>query len=529
MDRTAACPSVRRGLAALVFLMNLTACAVPAPSPAAPTPGLKPTPTPARVSAPRFDPAACPFVLPEDYRDSDQVDCGWLTVPEDRDHLPSRALQLAVAIFHPAGGATAPDPVVFLSGGPGGSALEFLRYQFAEVFEPVLVATGRDLILFDQRGVGVSRPALDCPNVDALGLDLLDGDVAGQPVADQAAADLIAAAYAACALDLSGKTDLSTYHSAASAADVRDLRLALGYAEVNLWGGSYGTRLALEVMRRYPQGVRSAVLDSVYPPDVDLYAEGPANFARALDRLFASCRANAVCHQSHPALEADFFETVQRLNAEPASGVITDTLTGEGYAASFSGDALLGFVFSVLYETDLRAMLPRLMADAQHGDFIAINRIRGAILAQRTMMSRGMSFSVQCHDEIAFSAPERLERALADYPQVAGLYGAAATGRLAYHVCAAWPSGRADASADEPVVSEIPALLMAGEFDPITPPAWARHAARTLANGHVVEFPGVGHGASAVPGCPRDTLVAFVQDPGARPDEACLRGMQTAP
>ncbi len=516
-----------RGVLTFAVLLSLLACSgVPTSTPtASPPPTTAPTGTPELASASRFETALCPFVLPDGYVQGENVDCGFLIVPEDREHLPSRAIRLAVGIFHPPGGAEEPDPIIFLSGGPGGSALEFLRYQFDPAFVPVLAEAHRDLILFDQRGVGVSRPALDCPDMDALALDLLDGEVAGRSVTDQEAADLAVAAYTACARDLSQAVDLSAYHSVVSAADVRDLRLALGYSQINLWAGSYGTRLALEVMRRYPEGVRSVVLDSVYPPEADLYVEGPANFTRALNRLFESCRTNAVCNQAHPTLGIDFFETVERLNAEPATGAITDTLTGESYAAVFNGDALLGFVFTVLYETDLRYMLPALMADAQRGDFSAINRIRGALLAQRTMMSRGMHFSVQCHEEVAFSTLDRLERTLADYPQVAGLYDTAATGRLAYRVCATWPSGQADPSANQPVVSALPTLLMAGEFDPITPPAWGRHAAEMLAHGYFFEYPGIGHGVSGVSGCPQQMFLAFLADPAVRPDDACIAGM----
>ena len=509
-------------------LLALTACgsahgAPPSATSPAVTPTPRPTPTPEFVSAAHFEPAACPFVLPEGIIQGENVDCGWLVVPENRGALPSRAIRLAVGVFHPEGGATAPDPIIYLSGGPGGSALELIRYQFEEFFAPMMEGARRDLILFDQRGVGVSRPALDCPNVDALLLDLSNRVREGRPASEQETGDLVLEAYLACGESLRRVADLAAYNSAASAADVNDLRLVLGYGRVNLWGASYGTRLALMVMRDHPEGLRSAVLDSVYPPDVDLYVETPANFSRSLNLLFDSCAANPVCDEAYPDLRTVFFDTVERLGAAPVTRTITDTLTGQGYTTMFDGDALMGFVFQVLYETELKYMLPELIYDAGQGDLEAIDRIRGALLAQRAAVSPGMMFSVQCHEEVPCSSPEAFDAALARYPELTGLFERAAAGGLAYRVCAGWGAGQADALENQPVASDVPALVLAGEFDPVTPPAWSRHAAETLSNGYLFEYPGVGHGASAQD-CGRAMMLAFLDDPTVAPDDGCIAG-----
>ena len=513
----------------LFLLLSLPACggangALPSATPPANTPAPRPTSAPELVSAARFEPALCPFVLPEGYIQGENVDCGRLVVPENRGALPSPAVRLAVGIFHPEGGATQPDPIIYLSGGPGGSALEAIRYQFDDFFAPVMEGARRDLILFDQRGVGVSKPALDCPNVDALALDLSDRVRDGHPASKQETGELVLAAYLACGEALSRVADLTAYHSAASAADVNDLRLALGYSKVNLWGASYGTRLALTVMRDHPEGLRSVVLDSVYPPDVDLYVEAPANFSRSLNLLLDSCAANPVCNEAYPDLRTVFFDTVDRLDAAPATRTITDTLTGVGYTTAFDGDALLGFVFQILYETEFKYLLPELIYDASQNDFEAIDRIRGALLAQRAATSPGMMFSVQCHEEIPFSSPEAFDAALAHYPESASLFERAAAGGLAYRVCAGWGAGRADALENQPVASDVPALVLAGEFDPVTPPAWGRHAAETLSNGYFFEYPGVGHGASAQD-CGREMMRVFWGDPTVAPDDGCIAGM----
>ena len=228
-------------------------------------------------AAPPFEPGACAFPLPPS-RTAASVRCGALVVPENRDEPTGRTLRLAVAVFKNPSATTASDPIVYLSGGPGGSALEYLRYTFDPLFAG-LSPSGRDVVVFDQRGVGVSQPALDC----ALETGTLDD-------------------WLSCGERLRATADLGQYHTAWNAADVNDLRIALGYDRINLWGASYGTRLALDVMRDYPQAVRSVVLDSVYPPDVDLQVDAPANAQRAFDHLFASCAAEASCAAAFPDL-----------------------------------------------------------------------------------------------------------------------------------------------------------------------------------------------------------------------------------
>jgi pimeloyl-ACP methyl ester carboxylesterase len=529
----------------VVFALLLAGCGQPTLASTevvqAPTAALEPTetaqpvpridtpiPTPAIQipveAAATFQSASCPMQLPAGQVEAETVECGYLVAPLDRADPASHTIRLAVAIFHPSGGAEHPDPIIYLAGGPGGSALEFLFLGFEVAFAPVL-STGRDLILLDQRGVGLSDPALDCPEVSELGKDLLDMEVDGKLLAYDEASDLFVETVMACERDLGAVSDLSAYNTPANAADVNDLRLALGYEHVNLWGTSYGTRLALGVMRDYPEGLRSVVLDAVYPPDVDLYLELPANGVRAFDALFVGCASDAACSAAFPDLETVFFDTVDRLNETPASFEITDALTRERYDALLNGDDLVGTLFSFLYHTEVIPSLPQIIYDAAEGSFDLIALIQGSLLAQREVVSLGMQFSVECNEEHTFSSLEDYEAILADYPQFAGFLEYATVGKLSFDICQGWDSGQADPIENEPVVSDVPTLLMTGEFDPVTPPAWARRAAETLPYGSVIEYPGVGHGASVVEGCPRDMLISFLNDPTATPDDACVAGM----
>ena len=484
------------------------------------------TPAPAYGDLPQFIPVHCPFVLPDGYSQGEDVDCGYLLVPETRTESGGRVVRLAVAVFHPPGGAGHPDPIVYLSGGPGASALELIQYQFEDVYEPIMKAAGRDLVIFDQRGVGLSQPALDCPEMDDLIIEIMDRQIDGKRIDDHQAGDYLLQKAQACRENLSQVADLTAYHSVAGAGDVEDLRLALGYHRINLWGGSYGSRLGLEVVRLYPQGLRSVVLEAVYPPDVDLYLEAPANFDRSLELLFADCEANEVCAHKYPDLRRVFYETVERLEVAPQMRLIEDPFTKETYDALLDGDTLMGMVFQILYESRLRYLLPELIYDASRGEFGTFDLLRGSLIGQLDISSRGMMFSVQCHEELAFSSLPALEDAMQAYPHLARMFEHAIVGKLPFQACEFWGAGRAEPAANQPVDSDLPLLLMAGEFDPITPPAWAFHAAETLANGYVYQYPGIGHGATPIGGCPRDMMIAFLENPNIPPDDYCIAEME---
>lgn len=490
----------------------------PAPSD---TPLPEPTATPEPVAV--FEEAACPFDLPEGQVEGETVECGYLVVPEDRADPESPAIQLAVAIFRHPDGDPEPDPIFYLEGGPGGSPLEMIDLVFDQVYAPVFAAN-RDLILFDQRGVGFSKPALDCPAVVELETELLDNELDGEELTHPEMNDLLLETLLDCEEDLKAVADLSAYNTFANAADVDDLRRALGYDQVNLWGISYGTRLALEVMRDHADGVRSVVLDSVFPLEIDPFVQVPSNVDRALNVLFDACAADEVCSTAYPDLRTTFFDTMDRLNGAPASFEVTNPFSGERHDAILDGDSLLSLVVEFLYETDILPLLPQIIYNASQDNFDLVARLVGALLAVRDRLSDGMLYSVRCHDEIAFSSLDAFEAALADHPELTGIFEGAA-GRMSYEACAEWDSGQPDAVENEAVVSDIPTLILSGEYDPVSPPAWGQQAARNLENGYSFEYPGVGHGASTVAGCPQEMMLAFLDDPAAAPDDTCIAGM----
>jgi pimeloyl-ACP methyl ester carboxylesterase len=320
--------------------------------------------------------------------------------------------------------------------------------------------------------------------------------------------------------------DLDAYTSANSAADLADLRLALGIDQWNLYGISYGTRLALTTMRDHPEGIRSVVIDSVYPPDVDIISEAPGNLDRALRKLFDGCAADASCSTAYPNLESTFYQLIQDLEVQPLRAPVTDVFTGEVYDAVFDGAGLEGIVFQSLYSADAIQVLPQLIDNVASGETYELSVLTSSFLANGEFISAGMQFSVQCHEEAGFTSPGEVASALEDYPQLEPIFSASVNlGPAFFDVCATWGAGQAPSLENEPVTAAIPTLVLAGEYDPITPPLWGSRAASTLERTTFVEFPGLGHGPSAGADCPKEILRAFLRAPDETVATTCVTEM----
>lgn len=515
-------PTAAPTLPAATATTALKPPATAAPEATATAPGLTPT---AALPPPRFIGSTCPFQVPAGLREGETIRCGYVSVPANRSDPLAGTLQLAAAVVSPEDGPTAADPIIYLEGGPGGSALEFFYLTYERNFKPVL-SGGRQIVIFDQRGVGASRPALDCPEHNRLFLELLDNEMNGRRLTEAEMDELNAAALRACAENLAVRADLAGFSTDENAADVADLAAALGFEQVNLWGVSYGTRLALEVMRDHPQRVRAAVLDSTVPPEVDLYASQPENLARAFDLLFESCAADPACAQAYPDLKATFFSTVERLDRAPAEFSAADPIGGATYPVAVSGDNLIDLMFQFLYDAEIVPVLPRLIANVASEKYDLLALLVGSVIATRGAISHGMHYALQCREEIAFSSAEAIAAAAADFDEFRAYFDDDFFNRP-FNACAAMGfEPAADPSANQAVESAIPALILAGEFDPVTPPAWGERVAAGLENSYLYEFPGLSHGASFKPGCAQEILLGFLSDPDQKPDAACLDEMK---
>ncbi len=473
-------------------------------------------PAAAQEDIPRFEKEACPFDAPT----GRTAECGFVVVPEDRsDPDNTNTIRIAVVNFK-AENAPA-DPIMLLSGGPGEKTVVNAPVYFALTGS---VAGERDFILFDQRGVGQSEPALECPEfVEALlaGLNSTDSDANAKNQYD---------ALVNCGERLTEEGyNLAAFNTRENAADVSDIATALGYEQVNLLGISYGSLLAQAVMRDYPAVVRSAVIDSILPLNASLFLEGTTSVFDALDRLLAACAAEMACDTAYPNLREVLFATIDELNTNPVDVTLTNPATGETVPAKLTGDTVLGNLAFFLYQAPILPQLPRTIYALSEGDYELMTQLSGFTLAAYGALSRGMQFSVQCAEDLIGQTPEDyLEQIMALPPQYRGNadieqlmeYGPFAT-------CEKWPVVPLDAGAKAALVSDIPALLLGGEFDPVTPSSNTVRLAETLTNAFVYIIPGIGHSANTSSECARTITASFLNDPTTTPEDSCLDALTT--
>ncbi|MCB0032396.1 MAG: alpha/beta fold hydrolase [Anaerolineales bacterium] len=472
-------------------------------------PTTEPTPVPAYV--PAFETAACQFTSTVEA----DIQCGTLIVPEDRAH-PERMIRLHVAVIASRSSNPAPDPVVYLNGGPGAHTLAAADY-FAMQFDDIL--DQRDLILFDQRGVGYSEPALDCPEIMAEKLAHLEADL--DPAAEKAN---VRAALSACYTRLAADgVNLSAYNSAASAADLDDLRQVLGYETWNLLGVSYGTRLALTAMRDFDHTstIRSVILDSVFPPQVDAQAVNSGNINRSFNLMFARCIAIAACNNAFPDLKSRFYQLVDDLNREPVTVVVTDRETRTAYRVPFNGYDLIDTLFTVMYSADQIITLPRVLSRLEQNSTSVLSDWLSDWLHQPEYVSLGMTYSIQCAEEMPFNDLAAFEVSLETVPpQLVDFIEINADDVAA--ICDLWQVEAADPLETEPVRSDIPTLILSGDYDPVTPPSFAQETAAYLDHAYTYEFEGQSHNVMASSQCGMELAVAFLDHPDVFPDGKCL-------
>ncbi|MBZ0296702.1 MAG: alpha/beta hydrolase [Anaerolineae bacterium] len=451
-----------------------------------------------------------------------EMRCGYVYVPEDRSDPEAARIELAVIILYSQAADPAPEPVIYLEGGPGGAGLLSVEPLARH---PILET--RDVIVFDQRGTGFSYPSLNCPEFE-----------------EEASADSVAACRDRL---LDAGINLNMYNTAASAADVNDLRIALGYEQINLWGISYGTKLALVTMRDYPEGIYSVVIDSVYPPEVDYLVQHPVSFVDAYDMLFARCADDADCNAAFPELEFAFYNLLDYLNEAP---VLVETEAGE---LQLTGDRLVGQLFQALYNSTRIPYLPyalALMAYTEdeavllEGYFIltGAKKLDDRELPESVLLgsawladymsefgdindSEGMAYSFDCSEEYQLNDVESAYAAVEAAPEVLHAY---LTDSMLSSLqnCEIWGVETADLLEAELVESDIPTLIYSGAFDPITPVSSGDSAASGLFNGLHVVFPTAGHGISftdnAAGTCAKQIMQDFLIDPWAELDTTCV-------
>lgn len=476
----------------------------------------------------------CPFLVPNIEIEGDTLECGYLITLENPFDADSELIEVAFAVLYSHSDNPALDPVVYLEGGPGGSALAGIDSWLEDP-----IRDRRDIVLIDQRGTGFSLPSLNCEEEEEY---------------DEEDDDDYDPAFACYERLVAEGIDLAQYHTVNNAYDVADLieLLAdeLDYTAANLLGISYGTRLALAVMRDHPQVVRSVIIDSVYPPNVNAYEEQAANTQRAFDVLFSRCAADAACNAAYPNLETVFYETVNQLNARPAVFTAYDDWEEEDIEIEMTGIDLINSLFEALYDASLIPVLPAVIYYVAEGDYTEAydlisygspdmeyedyedyyweydeDELDEFFFELDSLGdAEGMFYVLECQDEIAYNDYDRAVALLDGLrPEIAE--AAMVDLEVSFGGCEYWLVEPAPIVENQAVVSDIPTLILTGEFDPITPPSWGLVAAQTLRNSFYFEFAGLGHGAID-DACALSIALQFLDNPTMEPSAVCMAGMR---
>jgi pimeloyl-ACP methyl ester carboxylesterase len=438
-------------------------------------------------------------------RDSIDAQCATFAVPEDRGQPNGRKIALNIA-WLPAtsDGEQAPDPVFLLAGGPGQAAVE--AYPVLDsVFKEV--RKHRDVILVDQRGTGKS-------NLLACKMDEADDATTPDLAAAQAAA-------AKCVTALSTKADLRHYTTSDAIADLDAVREAIGAAQINLVGVSYGTRVAQQYAMHHPKTTRSIVLDSVVPNTLQLGNIFARNLDDALALQFALCSKAPSCKGKLGDPRTELTQLLTKLRAAPVEVTYRDATTGEQAQATLNADAVAGLVRMYAYMPIAGSLLPKLIHEANNGhyaDLVALAKMMGGDL--KDTMAMGMQFSVICSED-----NQGMIARTEDANTVLGNGMAESMASM----CKVWPKGDVPADFHTPLATNVPALVLEGEFDPVTPPRYGKDVVKTLPNGRLFILRGQGHNVIGA-GCMPKLFTQFIEKADAKAlDGACLDKLNYVP
>ncbi len=455
--------------------------------------------------------------------DSDaETDCGWLIVPEDWNAPRASKLKLPVAVFRALKPDSSLSPIIFLAGGPGGHPLgddgkymNNLR-KWVDADFP-----GRSMIFFDQRGTGMSVPNLDCPEAQDPMVWWHKTEIVD--AANNVPAGLHAAFGACMKRHLTAGRQLGAFNTIQSASDVEALRRALALDDIVLYGLSYGTRLALTVMRHYPEHIESAILDSVYPPQVDAVWNDAEAFGAVLDRLFDACEQHKDCSIAYPDLRGRLIRALERLARKAAIIEISNMRGFEPLHVRVDHRTFLRVLRNEMYYIARLPNLAVLISGVAQGEYWRMkqhieNTAYGHFPSSYTM---GVNLAIGCNDDAglhngqAEAGAGELSAYLEDYT----------TWFNDYAFCEFWPLDP-ETQNRTAVVSEVPSLILAGGLDPATTLEHAEIAAETLSNSHLFVFPAYGHVQLRSNPCAWEILGEFLANPLQRPSPTCLSSLR---
>lgn len=472
------------------------------------------------VASAKFEPGSCPSRVASSPAFAN-AQCGQLIVPENRNKRNGKTISISVAIIPSITQPPQHEPLFYITGGPGGDAM-----GDAEFLVPTLNQT-QDLIVLAQRGTLDATPALLCPEIDAFNAESVS------LVYDAPSTGVLHVAATKACHDrfVSEGIDLSAYNTFENIEDFVDLRKVLNVPKWSIFGTSYGTYVALTLMRIHPENLVSVTIDSITPPSVASLGWTWSSAGEGFNNLFDACAAQPSCASKYGDVRSKFTSQVQQLEAKAITVTSQYKPGGPPVKVVLDGGALVNWF--VAGGRSLFASVPSAIQELVDGKpvQIAANRAALANPASESTQGYGLTYGVFCSEWIPFQPQSQI---LADgllafptYPT--SVLSQAPQLPFATEDCAVWDVPKAPASIRDVTTSSIPTLVIAGTFDGKTSPMWATYVAKTLSNSTTIIIPGIGHLVTPQSPCAQTVVQEFLADPTTPPDTSCVAGVTIPP
>jgi pimeloyl-ACP methyl ester carboxylesterase len=469
----------------------------------------------ALAGPPRLERDRCVFRAPR----GDRLECYTLVLQENREKPQGSEVRLKVAVLK-AKRVVDADPLVYLAGGPGDSPLVASSAGADPLSEgdwwndTAAIRKRRDVVIISQRGAPGSVPSLDCFESRASEL----ARARRRSVTENQERDILIR----CRAEFDRKKiDVSMYSTPNLADDVADLAKLLKLPKINLYGISYGTRWALEVMRRHPEIVRSAILDGVYPPQINGDQNEPEVVRSAFEQLAADCATDNVCKTRNSDFSTAVRTIVEGAEAKPIQ--LTLQLDDGPQPVKLDGTRIM-MVLMHMMRTGDAALIPEAVSGMARGDFRVFKQFaedfeddEGGLLERNAQQFGGLFNTIECRETWAAIDLAARSKAI----DIGGIYGLDAKASKLPTICPAWNVSAAPPGERKPVKSDVPTLLLSGAFDWLTPPNWGKEAARHLSVSRHVVFRAQGHGVSSQDPCAARLRDEFLVNPDPRAVPPC--------
>ncbi|MBT8220177.1 MAG: alpha/beta hydrolase [Bacteroidia bacterium] len=440
---------------------------------------------------------------------------GYLEVLENRSNPSSKTIKVPVYIFKSRSKNPKPDPILYTVGGPGYTSMRAAPYMRSYQY-----LDDRDFILFEQRGTQYAQPNLACPEwSDAVYLSNLS------EMRDDQLDSLFSSAVRDCRTRLADQgIDLNAYNTNEIAADIEDLRKVLGIGQYNLLTLSYSTKIAQVLIRDYPEAIRSVVMDSPLPLEVNYDERSLSNLMETVNKLFKHCSTDKNCNDAFPNLKNRFFEYLKDKNNNPLTVVVENPNTKEEQTFYLRGKDIIT-VFSSAYTGNVPE-IPFEVSKLLNNDLSSVKqRLSNLFTASGNGNGQGMRLSVWCAEEFPFVSQEKVKEEINRYPEIEGISPMV----FQPEICSIWSVEKVGAIENMPVKSDIPVLFISGEYDNETPPSWATEMQKRFSESFHLIFKGWMHGPTTNWSNPCAMRAAndFFNDPEVRPNPKCLKNIRT--